>query len=188
MRVGEDVDFVWRLGAAGWRVRYEPAAVMAHQHRVQLGAWFSRRVDYGTSAAILEDLHPGDVRPMYASWWTAGAWAAALAVRPRGAGMAAAAGITATATALLARRLSRVTGEGLAPLPGRRPGAAGDPGGAGRRRAARAAVAWRMAARLAAAGRSRRRGRWAARCRAPGGRWRSRSRWPSRGCASRSRR
>jgi mycofactocin glycosyltransferase len=125
MPVGEDVDFVWRLAAAGWRVRYEPAAVMAHQHRVQLGAWFSRRVDYGTSAAILEDLHPGDVRPMYASWWTVGAWAAALAVRPRGAGMAAAAGITATATALLARRLSRVTGK---------------------------TVAWPMAARLAGGG------------------------------------
>jgi mycofactocin glycosyltransferase len=125
MHVGEDVDFVWRLATAGWRVRYEPAAVMAHQHRVRLGAWFSRRVDYGTSAAILEELHPGDVRPMYASWWTVGAWAAALAVRPRGAGMAAAAGITATATALLARKLSRVTGE---------------------------AVAWPLAARLAGGG------------------------------------
>ena len=33
MRVGEDVDFVWRLAASGWRVRYEPAATMPHQHR-----------------------------------------------------------------------------------------------------------------------------------------------------------
>jgi GT2 family glycosyltransferase len=133
MRVGEDVDFVWRLAAAGWRTRYEPAAVMAHQHRVQLRAWFSRRVDYGTSAALLEELHPGDVRPMYASWWTVGAWAAALAIRPRGAGAAAAAVVTATATTLLARRLSRVTGETW-PLP------------------ARPAVAWRLAARLAGGG------------------------------------
>ena len=38
MQVGEDVDFVWRLGAAGWRVRYEPAATMGHQHRVRLRA------------------------------------------------------------------------------------------------------------------------------------------------------
>jgi mycofactocin glycosyltransferase len=159
MPVGEDVDFVWRLAAAGWRVRYEPAAVMAHQHRVRLGAWFSRRVDYGTSAAILEELHPGDVRPMYASWWTAGAWAAALAVRPRVAGLAAAAGITATATALLARRLSRVTGEAW-PLPARpvaSPAAAGDPGGpAGTVPAATPpacpVVAWPMAARLAGGG------------------------------------
>ena len=51
-------------------------------HRVTFRAWFSRRADYGTSAAALEELHPGAVRPLYASWWTAGAWAAALAGRP----------------------------------------------------------------------------------------------------------
>src|SRR6202035_1804393 len=59
MRVGEDVDFVWRLAASGWRVRYEPAATMPHQHRVRLKRWFARRKEYGTSAAILEQRHPG---------------------------------------------------------------------------------------------------------------------------------
>src|SRR5262245_37554412 len=98
MFVGEDVDFVWRMSAAGWRVRYEPAAVMGHDHRVRLRAWFSRRRDYGTSAAALEQLYPGAVRPLYASWWTAGAWAAALSGRP-----VTAAALTGTATALLAR-------------------------------------------------------------------------------------
>ncbi len=29
LRLGEDVDLVWRLHAAGWRIRYEPAAVVA---------------------------------------------------------------------------------------------------------------------------------------------------------------
>jgi mycofactocin glycosyltransferase len=106
MYVGEDVDFVWRLAAAGWRVRYEPGAVMGHDHRVAFRAWFSRRADYGTSAAALEQLHPGAVRPLYASWWTVGAWAAAIAGRPL-----TAAALTLTAAALLARRLSRVTGE-----------------------------------------------------------------------------
>ena len=67
MRVGEDVDFVWRLAASGWRVRYEPAAIMPHQHRVRLRQWFGRRKDYGTSAAILEQRHPGAVRPLYIS-------------------------------------------------------------------------------------------------------------------------
>ena len=109
MVVGEDVDFVWRLTAAGWRVRYEPAAVMGHDHRVRLRAWFSRRADYGTSAAVLEELHPGVVRPLYASWWTAGAWAALLSGHP-----VTAAAVTGTATTLLARRLSRVTGESSA--------------------------------------------------------------------------
>jgi mycofactocin system glycosyltransferase len=110
--VGEDVDFVWRLAAAGWRVRYEPAAIMAHDHRVRFRAWFARRADYGTSAAALERLHPGAVRPLYASWWTAGAWAAALSGRPL-----TAAALTGAAVALLARRLARVTGERW-PAPG----------------------------------------------------------------------
>jgi len=106
MHVGEDVDFVWRMAVAGWRVRYEPGAVMGHDHRVTFRAWFARRADYGTSAAALEELHPGAVRPLYASWWTAGAWAAVLCRRP-----ATATALTAAATTLLARRLSRVTGE-----------------------------------------------------------------------------
>jgi mycofactocin system glycosyltransferase len=127
MFVGEDVDFVWRMAAAGWRVRYEPAAVMGHDHRVRLRAWFSRRADYGTSAAALEQLHPGAVRPLYASWWTAGAWAATLSRRP-----VAAAALTGAATALLARRLAPVTGE-------RWPGHGGG-------------AAWSLAARLAGGG------------------------------------
>jgi hypothetical protein len=118
MFVGEDVDFIWRLCAAGWRVRYEPSATMGHDHRVRFRAWFSRRADYGTSAAALEQLHPGAVRPLYASWWTVGAWTAALSGRP-----VTAAALTAAATALLARRLSAITGEtwplpaGIGPLP-----------------------------------------------------------------------
>jgi mycofactocin system glycosyltransferase len=106
MYVGEDVDFVWRMSAAGWRVRYEPRAAMGHDHRVTFRAWFSRRADYGTSAAALEELHPGSVRPLYASWWTVGAWAAALGGRPL-----TAAALTGAATALLSRRLAKVTGE-----------------------------------------------------------------------------
>ena len=46
-------------------------------HLEQVRAWFGRRADYGTSAAALEELHPGVVRPLYASWWTAAAWTAA---------------------------------------------------------------------------------------------------------------
>jgi mycofactocin system glycosyltransferase len=111
MQVGEDVDFVWRLAASGWRVRYEPAATMGHQHRVRLRDWLARRKDYGTSAAMLEFRHPGAVRPLYASAWTAAAWLAAAAGHPE-----AGAVVTGTGTALLARRLARVTGEAW-PLP-----------------------------------------------------------------------
>src|SRR5271169_6661580 len=106
MRVGEDVDFVWRLAASGWRVRYEPAATMPHQHRVRLRQWFGRRKDYGTSAAILEQRHPGAVRPLYISAWTALAWLAAASGQ-----QAAGAACTGASITLLARRLARVTGE-----------------------------------------------------------------------------
>lgn len=149
MRVGEDVDFVWRLAAAGWRVRYEPAAVMGHDHRVRVRAWFSRRRDYGTSAATLESLHPGAVRPLYASWWTVGAWAAALSGRPR-----TAVALTGTAIALLARRLSQVTGERwplpapIVPVVFAVPAAS--PSDNSKKRAA--VAAWPLAVRLAAGG------------------------------------
>jgi mycofactocin glycosyltransferase len=143
MFVGEDVDFIWRMGAAGWRVRYEPAAVMGHQHRVRLRPWFARRADYGTSAAALEQRHPGAVRPLYASWWTVGAWAAALSGRP---GVAAA--LTGTATALLAGRLARVTGEPW-PLPAiTKPTGSTEADNSKRRQVA----AWSLAARLAGGG------------------------------------
>jgi len=130
MPVGEDVDFVWRLAAAGWRVRYEPDAVVPHQHRVRLGAWFARRKDYGTSAAPLELRHPGAVRPLYVSGWTALAWLAAASGRP-----AEGAVVSGAAIALLAGRLARLTGE---PWPGPDPKTAG--------------TAWRLAARLAGGG------------------------------------
>ncbi len=127
MQVGEDVDFIWRLAAAGWRARYEPAATMGHQHRVRLRQWLARRKDYGTSAAALELRHPGSVRPLYASPWTAVAWLAVAAGRPD-----AGAVVTGTGTALLARRLALLTGEGW-------PRPAGS-------------AAWRLAARQAGGG------------------------------------
>jgi mycofactocin system glycosyltransferase len=64
MPVGEDVDFVWRLSAAGWHVRYEPRAAVGHQHRVRLRDWLRRRRDYGTSAA------PGRRRPGHGDQWS----------------------------------------------------------------------------------------------------------------------
>ncbi len=127
MRVGEDVDFIWRLAASGWRVRYEPAATMRHQHRVRMRAWFARRKDYGTSAAVLELRHPGAVRPLYVSGWTALAWLAAASGRP-----AAGAAVTGASIALLARRLAQVTGEEW-PRPSAR-------------------TAWRLAVQLAGGG------------------------------------
>jgi mycofactocin system glycosyltransferase len=144
MPVGEDVDFVWRLAARGWHVRYEPAAEMAHQHRVRLRGWFARRVDYGTSAAPLEIRHPGTVPAVSMSGWSAAAWLAAAAGHP-GAG----AGIAGAATALLARRLAPVTA-GAWPLAGRL--AAGGTVAAGRLLGSAVSRAWWPVALPAAVG------------------------------------
>jgi mycofactocin system glycosyltransferase len=96
LRGGEDVEFCWRVPYA----RYEPAAQVAHDHRTDPRAWFARRVYYGTTAAGIAKRHPGQARPLHVSPWTTAAWLALAARRPL-----AAAAITATATALLAREL-----------------------------------------------------------------------------------
>ncbi|MCU0281986.1 MAG: mycofactocin biosynthesis glycosyltransferase MftF, partial [Acidimicrobiia bacterium] len=87
LRVGEDVDFVWRVGAAGWRVRYEPAVLAHHETRRDFRAFLRQRVLYGTSAAALHRRHPGRVAPIAVSPWSAALWAAALAGRLRLAGL-----------------------------------------------------------------------------------------------------
>jgi mycofactocin glycosyltransferase len=58
LRYGEDVDLVWRLHDAGWRIRYEPRAVIRHEEPHTWRALFGRRMRYGTSAAALSRRHP----------------------------------------------------------------------------------------------------------------------------------
>jgi mycofactocin system glycosyltransferase len=139
MPVGEDVDFVWRLAGRGWHVRYEPAASVAHQHRVRLGSWFARRMDYGTSAAPLEQRHPGTLPAVAMSGWTAAAWAAAVGAGPV-AGPVIGTAITAAATALLARRLAPLTGGQAWPVATRL--AAGGTAAAGRLLGSTLSRAW----------------------------------------------
>ncbi|TDC68049.1 mycofactocin system glycosyltransferase [Actinomadura sp. GC306] len=110
LRLGEDVDFVWRLGDRGWHVRYEPAARVTHTARLRPADWARRRHEYGTSAADLARRHPGRLAPARPSAWNL----AVLGLLARGRPGAAAACAGASA-ALLARRLSRLpAGPGLA--------------------------------------------------------------------------
>lgn len=110
LRNGEDVDLVWRLIEAGWRVRYEPAVQVHHAEPATRAALLRRRFRYGTSAAPLTRRHPGAVAPLVLQPWPTLTMSALLARRPFIAG--AAFGVS---TALLARRLrqNELPAEGL---------------------------------------------------------------------------
>jgi mycofactocin system glycosyltransferase len=57
LRLGEDVDFIWRTLRSGQRAWYTPAAQVIHYHRVQLPALLRRRADYASSEAHLQTRH-----------------------------------------------------------------------------------------------------------------------------------
>ncbi|GEL22533.1 putative glycosyltransferase [Pseudonocardia sulfidoxydans NBRC 16205] len=106
LHVAEDVDLVLRLHAQGWRLRYEPASHVAHDHRVDVVQWWGRKTFYGTGAAPLALRHTGAVPPMVLSPWSA-AVCALLLVQRRGA-TALAAVITAGAAERLSRKLGKL--------------------------------------------------------------------------------
>ncbi|MGD9701738.1 MAG: mycofactocin biosynthesis glycosyltransferase MftF [Acidimicrobiia bacterium] len=100
LRYGEDVDLVWRLDEAGWRVRYEPEAVVLHDPRPDARAWLAQRVGYGSSAAPLARRHPGALAPARMNGWSAVAWGVGIVSPPAGVTVAA------VTTGLLVRTLS----------------------------------------------------------------------------------
>ncbi|MFJ9783139.1 mycofactocin biosynthesis glycosyltransferase MftF [Amycolatopsis sp. NPDC101161] len=82
LRVGEDVDLVWRLHAAGHRIRYAPDVHVGHHEPETWRALLGRRARYGTSAAPLARRHPGNLAPLVLHPWPALTVAALLARRP----------------------------------------------------------------------------------------------------------
>ncbi|MEU8631962.1 mycofactocin biosynthesis glycosyltransferase MftF [Amycolatopsis sp. NPDC048633] len=82
LRVGEDVDLVWRLHAADHRVRYAPDVDVGHQEPTTWRELLGRRARYGTSAAPLAKRHPGNLAPLVLHPWPALTVAAVLARRP----------------------------------------------------------------------------------------------------------
>lgn len=103
LRVGEDVDAVWRLVEAGWRCRYEPEAVVLHRPRGTWRSFARQRLAYGSSAAPLARRHPGALAPLRVSGWSAGVWGLVAIGRPL-AGL----GVGAATAAALVRKLRGV--------------------------------------------------------------------------------
>lgn len=106
LHVGEDVDLLWRLHATGAVMRYEPRAEVAHDHRTGLQALLRRRMQYGTSAATLDQRHPGLVPPAVLSPWSVLAWGLAL-LHPIGAVVGA--GVAFATAERLTKRLPQLT-------------------------------------------------------------------------------
>ncbi|WP_107773270.1 mycofactocin biosynthesis glycosyltransferase MftF [Nocardioides sediminis] len=63
MRVGEDVDLVWRLADAGHRVRYAPEVVAHHDVRGTVRGWLGRKFVYGSGGAALARRHGSRTAP-----------------------------------------------------------------------------------------------------------------------------
>ena len=105
MRVGEDVDLVWNLVEEGWRVRYEPDATSAHEHRVTFADWAARKAFYGTGGHALALRHPGNIAPAVLAPWSVGVVLALMAQRRWSIPLALV--ISAVAAVRIARKLSR---------------------------------------------------------------------------------
>jgi mycofactocin system glycosyltransferase len=103
LRVGEDVDLVWRAIEAGWDVRYEPASIVEHRPRETWRALLRQRGAYGSAAAPLDRRHAGAVAPVDLNAWSLGAWALAVAGGRRG--MVAGAGVAVGSSLGLVPRL-----------------------------------------------------------------------------------
>ncbi|MFM9379327.1 mycofactocin biosynthesis glycosyltransferase MftF [Gordonia sp. VNK21] len=89
LRVAEDVDLCWRTHRLGWRVYYDPVAMVRHEHREQLGSMLGRRRFYGTGAAQLASRHGEAAAPVMSTSMVA-ATVIALLTRTRiGAAVAA---------------------------------------------------------------------------------------------------
>ena len=58
LRVGEDVDFCWRLREAGAVLVYAPQGTVRHKHPARLRQMLLRRAAYGSSEANLRATHP----------------------------------------------------------------------------------------------------------------------------------
>ncbi len=112
LRVGEDVDLVWRLADAGWRIRYEPSVHVTHREPATWPQLLLRRFRYGTSAGPLARRHPDAISPLVLHPWPALTVAAALSRRPLVAAGTAGIGVAAMARTL---RTADVPTSGLLP-------------------------------------------------------------------------
>lgn len=67
LRLGEDVDLVWRAAESGSLVRYFPSVECEHDARASWRGFVKQRFSYGKSAASLDQRHPFAASPLRAN-------------------------------------------------------------------------------------------------------------------------
>jgi hypothetical protein len=82
LRVGEDVDLVWRLHDHGWLVRYVADVTVTHRARDSWRGWWAQRIRYGQSSSELAKRHGERLAPFRADTWTLLTWTSALLGKP----------------------------------------------------------------------------------------------------------
>ena len=68
LRLGEDVDLIWRLVESGHTVRYDPSIVCHHTPRSSIRGFMRQRWSYGRSAASLDKRHKFTASPLRANF------------------------------------------------------------------------------------------------------------------------
>ena len=64
LRVGEDVDLIWRAVEGKFVVRYAPEIVATHSPRHTVRSMLKQRISYGSSSAVLDERHPRSSAPL----------------------------------------------------------------------------------------------------------------------------
>ncbi len=80
---GDDVDFCWRLGEAGFRMGFCGAAFVWHRRRTSLWRYFKQQYGYGKAEALLMKDHPERFRRGSGALWKGRVYAGgAMCVHP----------------------------------------------------------------------------------------------------------
>ena len=66
---GDDVDFCWRLRAAGYRLGFAPGAFVWHRRRPSLRAFLRQQLGYGRAERLLIAKHPSHFSPHGGAKW-----------------------------------------------------------------------------------------------------------------------
>jgi len=82
LRLGEDVDFVWRLHDHDWLVRYLADVEVTHQARASWRQWWRQRIGYGASSSALAQRHGDRLAPVRVDPWTLIAWTSVVLRKP----------------------------------------------------------------------------------------------------------